>query len=242
MKIQYFSDVHLEFGFMPLALADADVIVAAGDIGVQAQGLHWLRHADKPVIYVAGNHEFYKGEYHATLLSLRRQAEVGPVEFLERDCHIHKGVRFLGCTLWTALQEDEAGDLAALRGRVNDFKHIRCGSGALLLNDYVHWHRGALAWLREELDKPYHGKTVVVTHHAPLLDSWRGLPNSPKVPAYCNDLGGLLEKYDIAAWFHGHTHFANDYTAHGTRVLCNPRGYNGYKLVRGFDAAKVVEI
>ncbi|WP_255210642.1 hypothetical protein [Methylogaea oryzae] len=40
MKIQYFSDVHLEFGFMPLALADADVIVAAGDIGVQAQGLH----------------------------------------------------------------------------------------------------------------------------------------------------------------------------------------------------------
>lgn len=110
------------------------------------------------MIYVAGNHEFYKGEYHATLLSLRRQAEVGPVEFLERDCHIHKGVRFLGCTLWTALQEDEAGDLAALRGRVNDFKHIRCGSGALLLNDYVHWHRGALAWLREELDKPITAK------------------------------------------------------------------------------------
>lgn len=242
MKIQYFSDLHLEFGAMPLCAAEAELIVAAGDVGVQLQGLEWLRRAGRPVIYVAGNHEFYRGEYHATLLALRRAAAGGPVHFLERDCHIYRSVRFLGCTLWTDLEQEAVADLGALRGRINDFKYIRCGGSGLLLNDYLRWHRESLAWLLEELAKPYHGKTVVVTHHAPLQDSWRGLPHSPKRPAYCNHLPDLLRQHDIAAWFHGHTHFSSDYTVHGTRILCNPRGYQGYKLVAGFDAGKVVEI
>lgn len=227
---------------MPMVQADADLIVAAGDIGVQLQGLQWLRQANIPVVYVAGNHEFYKGEYHATLLALRRAAAGGRVEFLERDCFIYREIRFLGCTLWTGLADDNDDNLEGLRDRVNDFKHIRCGKGGLLLHDYMGWHQMALDWLREELAKPYHGKTVVVTHHAPLLDSWKGLPTSKKRPAYCNDLTDLLKQHKIALWFHGHTHFANDYMAYGTRVLCNPRGYYGYKLVSAFNPGKIVEI
>lgn len=223
---------------MSMIHTDADIIVAAGDIGLQTQGLRWLCQADKPVVYVAGNHEFYRGEYHATLLSLRRLAAGGPVEFLERDCFIYQDVRFLGCTLWTALE----GDLEMLRDRVNDFRHIRCGKGQLLLNDYIGWHQASLAWLQEELVKPYHGQTVVVTHHAPLLNSWKGSPISPKRPAYCNDLLVLIQSHDIAAWFHGHTHFASDYVIAGTRVLCNPRGYHGLMEVAAFDPGRLVEI
>ncbi|TAN49534.1 MAG: metallophosphoesterase [Methylococcaceae bacterium] len=242
MKIQYFSDVHLEFGTIPLVNAAADLIVAAGDIGIQLQGLQWLGQADKPVVYVAGNHEFYRGEYHATLLALRRKASQSRVEFLERDCFIHQEVRFLGCTLWTGLENEDDDALQDLRTRINDFKHIRCGHGGLLLSDYIHWHRESLAWLEDELAKPYHGKTVVVTHHAPLLQSWHGLPSSKIRPAYCNDLSDLIKSHAISAWFHGHTHFANDYCVDGTRILCNPRGYQGYKPVRGFDVAKVVDV
>ena len=56
LKIQYFSDIHLEFGAFDAARTDADVIVAGGDIGVGLQGIEWLRKFDKPAIYVADNH------------------------------------------------------------------------------------------------------------------------------------------------------------------------------------------
>ena len=59
MRINYFSDIHLEFGPAELPDTDADIIIAAGDIGIYDQGLQWLQALDKPIIYIAGNHEFY---------------------------------------------------------------------------------------------------------------------------------------------------------------------------------------
>jgi calcineurin-like phosphoesterase family protein len=29
----------------------------------------------------------------------------------------------------------------------------------------------------------------------------------------------------VQLWIHGHTHDSFDYQVHGTRVVCNPRGY-----------------
>jgi predicted phosphodiesterase len=55
------NDLHVEFeDFEPPATA-ADVVILAGDIGVGLEGLQWAkaRYPDRPVIYVAGNHEFY---------------------------------------------------------------------------------------------------------------------------------------------------------------------------------------
>ena len=43
MKIQFFSDIHLEFGPAELPLTDADIIVAAGDVGVGTTGAEWLK-------------------------------------------------------------------------------------------------------------------------------------------------------------------------------------------------------
>lgn len=39
----------------------ADVVVLAGDIHVGTKGLRWARETfpDKPIVYVAGNHEFF---------------------------------------------------------------------------------------------------------------------------------------------------------------------------------------
>ena len=62
MKIQFFSDIHLEFGEFDIPATDADVIVAAGDIGVGLQGIEWLKRFNRPTIYVAGNHEYYGGD------------------------------------------------------------------------------------------------------------------------------------------------------------------------------------
>ena len=62
MKVQYMSDLHLEFADMPIPDVAGDVLVLAGDIHVGANAIPWIEqcaHVFKDVIYVLGNHEYY---------------------------------------------------------------------------------------------------------------------------------------------------------------------------------------
>lgn len=242
MRINYFSDVHLEFGEQSLPVADADVVVAAGDIGVFGQGVAWLKRIDKPVIYVAGNHEFYNNDYHRVLDMLRRECEGSNIRFLEKDQCVFQGVRFLGCTLWTDLFVEGAAKVEALGKTLNDFRKIII-NGEPFGPEHFSWlHCQSKEWLQSMLSEPYDGKTVVVTHHAPTEWSWIDTPNSIKKIAYCNDLKPLFHEYEIAAWFHGHVHNMGDYRIADARILSNTRGYLGRKTVPNFDINKVVEI
>ena len=67
VRIRYLSDLHMEFtSYVPSRLpsVDEDVVVLAGDIGIGMDGIDWAREAfpDVPVIYVPGNHEYYRQE------------------------------------------------------------------------------------------------------------------------------------------------------------------------------------
>ena len=106
-------------------------------------------------------------------------------------------------------------------------------------------HLRSMAWLRRQLDTPFDGPTVVVTHHAPTLrsleafgidGSWlRPAAWSPdtlkeelrRVAAYASPLDTLLaaNRDCIDLWVHGHLHAGLDVIAEGVRVLGNPRGY-----------------
>jgi Icc-related predicted phosphoesterase len=242
VRIQYFSDIHLEFGSLETTAADADVVVAAGDIGVGLQALDWLKSFGKPVIYVAGNHEFYGQEYLFTLANLTSAASGTNVQFLEQRAWVYDGVRFLGCSLWSDLGGDDNDQLEELVSIVNDFRKIRYRTDALNAKSYRQLHWESREWLFAELAKPFPGKTVVVTHHAPTPWSWRDSPSQIKRHAYCNDLREVLHSFEIAAWFHGHTHAVSDYRCSGTRILCNPRGYFPNQLVSEFDPRKILEI
>jgi predicted phosphodiesterase len=242
VRIQYFSDIHLEFGGLEIGHTEADLIVAAGDIGIGTQGLERLKQVGKPVIYVAGNHEFYGQEYFKTINALHAGARDTNVRFLEREGFIFEEVRFLGCTLWTELGGDENDQLEDLLQLVNDFRKIRYRQGVINFRDYVLLHRESRRWLISELEQPFDGKTVVVTHHAPTPWSWHESPSSIKRFAYCNDLKEVFHSFEIAAWFHGHTHLVSDYRCSGARILCNPRGYHPAHLVADFDPLKTVEI
>jgi len=242
VRIQYFSDIHLEFGALAVTPTDADIVVAAGDIGIGRQGLEWLKLFRKPVLYVAGNHEFYGQEQLSNLANLTSGASGSNVQFMEKRSWEYGGVRFLGCTLWSDLGGDDNDQLEELVSIVNDFRKIRYRAEPLNAESYLRLHRESRRWLLAELAKPFSGKTVVVTHHAPTPWSWRDSPNQLKRHAYCNDLREVLHSFEIAAWFHGHTHAVSDYRCSGTRILCNPRGYFPNQLVGEFDPGKVVEI
>ncbi len=242
MRINFFSDIHLEFGELNKPDNDADLIIAAGDIGVFVQGVDWLKTFGKPVIYVAGNHEFYSEEYEKTLSSIRSACEGTQIFFLENDELVFQGVRFLGCTLWTDLYVEGEEKADALGHTLNDFRKIIYQGNKLDQQKFSGFSIHSKKWLEEKLNEPFDGKTVVITHHAPTEWSWNDSPMALKKLAYCNDLKAWMHEHEIEAWFHGHIHSPGDYRIAGTRILSNPRGYYGRKLVDDFDINKCVDI
>ncbi|MHB8369458.1 MAG: metallophosphoesterase [Leptospirales bacterium] len=104
----------------------------------------------------------------------------------------------------------------------------------------------SLEWLKQEIVKPFPGKTVVVTHFAPSLESNAAeYADSPIRGYFCNDLDSWIEGLGDRApeiWIHGHTHHCVDYRIGKTRVVSNQNGYLGIEKVEGFDPTKTVEI
>lgn len=257
MKLLVLSDLHLGFGPLDLVIdgrridAEADIVVLVGDIHEGTAGLTWARESfpDKPIVYVAGNHEFYVCHFVKTIDVLRQTAASLDIAFLENDAVVIDGVRFLGCTLWTDFKLFGPGNqVMALRAAARGSNDYACISTTLVRDesmeaepyfgsdrtralkplDTLARHRESRAWLSEQLmpqlasEDP--AKTVVVTHHAPSRRSVPGeFYGDLFSAAYASDLEELMGK--SALWIHGHLHNSSNYEVNGTRVICNPRGY-----------------
>jgi hypothetical protein len=52
----------------------------------------------------------------------------------------------------------------------------------------------------------------------------------------------ILDRPQIKLWTHGHVHNVNDYMIGDTRVVSNPRGYEGYEPETGWQINHVVEV
>ena len=86
-----------------LSFEKADAVVLAGDVNLGTKGIEWIKAKiqNKPVIYVLGNHEYYKGAYPKTLNKIMEAAKNSNVFVLEDSSVDINGVRFHGSTLWT---------------------------------------------------------------------------------------------------------------------------------------------
>ena len=253
MKLNILSDLHLGFGLMERPLNDADVVVLAGDIARPRQAAAWALRFRKPVLYVIGNHEFYGSSIDGTVAQLRALFAGTNVHLLERDELIIDGVRFLGATLWSdfKLDADEAARALAIEEAtrlVRDFSRIRLrDDGEALftpLDARALFERDA-AWLDELLDIPHDGPTVVITHHSPTPRSIHPrFAGSPLNACFVSNAEHLLGGRRARYWIHGHLHDSFDYDVNGTRVLCNPRGYERGGVIENaaFDPQLVIEI
>lgn len=244
MRIRVFSDLHLEAAPFDPPPAQADVVVLAGDVHNGAAGIEWAKRAfAQPVIYVAGNHEPFDRDFHATAAALRSAAANSNVRVLDCGETTLLGVRFLGCTLWTDFElYGETGRNVAvetMQRTVPDFRIIEFGGRAFTPDDWLALHRAHRAWLEARLAAPFGGSTVVVTHFLPHPSSITArLATHPLNPAFASRLETLVAH--AALWIHGHTHAASDYRIGGARVVCNPRGYPGEQT--GFRADLVVTL
>lgn len=176
MKIQIVSDLHCEFG-VPDVVAVADVILAAGDIGARKTALplidSWIADGAQ-VIMVLGNHEFYGGDYAATLRHWRTWAAERPaLHILYGNSLVLWGVRFLGATLWTDFNGGDSMSMMIAQQDMPDFRVIRYHGRRLRPRDTMEMHLRDRAWLEKQLAEPHDGPRVVITHHCHTRGAWQ---------------------------------------------------------------------
>lgn len=242
------SDLHLEFYndnvWKPIP-SDQDkdtVLLLAGDIGVGLSAKGWITEMCgryKYVIYILGNHEFYKNEFRGLPQKWNNLAGMPDnFRFLNKGVAYVDDVRILGATLWTNIVNPH--NRWFIQQGMSDYRVIK-------INDNGNWRRlntadtdkehiRTLYFLSEELRKPWTGKTIVMTHHLPhpqcVAERFK---DSPYNEAYVTNLEYIFDNFEIDVWCHGHTHDSVDFHVGKTRVLCNPRGYHGYEINPDFN-------
>lgn len=248
MRLHILSDLHVEFGSVEVPPTNADVVIVAGDVHVGREGLSWLHKSfpDQQVVYVLGNHEFYRQAIPALTEKLKTESGGSHIHVLENGRVDIGGVTFLGCTLWTdfKLTGDVLEAQAVAEETMNDFKLIRVSPDyrRLRARDTARYHAASLAWLGDALDLTDRARTVIVTHHAP---SPRSIPpyhvGSALNSAFVSDMDSVVAASGVPLWIHGHTHHCVDYSIGGTRVVSNQRGYpNG--PAAGFVPDLLIEV
>lgn len=269
MKIHLLSDLHLEFSTPGdrFGSVDSDVVVLAGDIHTGAMGIAWagLTWTDRHIIYVPGNHEFYRRAYAEHRETMRQvAADYDNIHLLDRNTVVLGQTLFIGATLWTDFEYwgkgeivKQASAMATANLYMNDFRLIRVsdstGDGARRFTpeDSVRIHQIELTFLQDILRSDLQTlaarfgvdcikKRVVVTHHLPSsLSVHARYADSELTAAFSSQLDDTVKLADL--WLHGHTHDSCDYrveadNGHSARVVCNPRGYSRFQQdVENFD-------
>ena len=102
MRVQIFSDLHLEFAdrFTPTAAPSAELLICAGDLGHSPDALRHLADWPVPVIAIPGNHEYDGSEIDDADEEMREIAAESGIVMLNKDVHVVGDVRFVGCARW----------------------------------------------------------------------------------------------------------------------------------------------
>jgi len=262
MKFKLLSDIHLEFYdrkrygvaeqpvWMPTE-TDEDkntILLLAGDIHVGGQAKMWLelmceRYHD--VVYILGNHEFYHNEWFNVKNKWATEKMPDNFTFLDDDVVTFGHIRVIGGTLWTQVTDPHM--IWQGPKRMTDYQVVTVMEHGKLrrlnVQDTNRAHFETINFIREELQKPWNGKTIVMTHHLPhpmcVQKQWEG---SDLNAFFMTDLDHIIRNFDIDLWVHGHTHDNVDVEVHNTRILCNPMGYHGVCLNQDFKEDLIIDV
>lgn len=255
------SDLHQEFDPMwriPVMEGEKDqILLLLGDIGLAASPNTYMgllkdcSSRFKEIIYLMGNHEHYGKSLLRSALKIRDNIfmEGGMFNFHvidQREIIRIGDISFICATLWTSYFNNNPDSMLACQFGMNDYRTIRTGpknnpyQRKILPEDLYEIFLKDMNFIFENIpvEKAKGQKVVVLTHHAPSLQSIH--------PDFHNGIdwlvnGGYASSLDQdiidtspVLWGHGHTHVSFDYMIELTRVICNPCGYRSSDKI-GFN-------
>lgn len=226
MKIQYASDLHLEFDenqeFLkanPLEVAE-EILVLAGDVAYFGEQIHradwffdWCAGNFRETYIVPGNHEYFDG-YPVEDTIDDFEAKIRPNVTYYNNKSVRLGdIELFFSTLWSPIPPEEA------------LWYQQTDNGHLCAADRNRFHRSCLEWLERSISASAGRKKVVVTHHCPYLSTaGNRYVGGRNRHAYMCDLRPLISRSGASHWIHGHIHTPLA-ACYNTLVVSNPLGY-----------------
>ena len=236
MKIQYASDLHLEFAdnwrfLRENPLHDSgDILVLAGDIGYLGDQNYqnhpfwdWASENFHQVLVALGNHEFYK--YYD--LSSMKDGEVGEIR---KNIHYYynkvvriDNVDFILSTLWSKIEETNASYTEQC---VTDFRRIMHGDKILTHREFNQEHNRCFQFIKKSVKESTAEYKVVVTHHVPSFQLCSPeFEGSSLNGAFMVELEEYIKESGINYWIYGHSHRNIEKTIGKTHCVSNQLGY-----------------
>ena len=256
MKIQYASDLHLEFadnrnllelggGLTPAG----DILVLAGDISylgdmemMKRPFFDWCSEHFQETFIVPGNHEFYGGYDIAQTIEDYEFQYRPNVRYLNNKSVAMGDVELFFTTLWTRINPVF---LWKVQRGMNDFRYGVLDGKRFCANDVDILNRRCVDWLRTALDASSAKTKIVVTHHCPTVRAaFNSYPGGVLNSAFQVDLDAFIENSQVDYWIYGHTHFGggSGSMVGQTKLLCNQLGYVFRNEYQDFDSKAFLTI
>ena len=254
MKIQYASDLHLEFkensNFLkhhPLTVS-AEVLVLAGDIGYIGDDNYsrhpfwnWASENYRQVIVIPGNHEFYKQFdisklYDGWSLQIRENI----LCCYNSVIPLNDETELIATTLWGRIGLQDA---FRTESAISDFRRIRWACEPLDWVRFNEEHDRCFRFLEQQVNRSKAKHIVVATHHVPSFElvapEFKG---SPLNGAFAVELGNYIAASPIEYWIYGHSHRNIDKVIGNTRCVSNQLGYVFGNEHSSFNTSAYIEI
>jgi len=243
VRIQYCSDLHLEFDQNSRYLSEfplkvtGDILILAGDIVpfhdefLNHSFFRYISDKYRQIFWVPGNHEYYYSDMSDFNFSSGVKI-LGNIRIVDNSVIDFEGIRFVFSTLWSKISTKNK---KYIETGVSDFECITKNNKKFTVADFNKLHNESLDFLQEATNgKP--GKTVVVTHHLPSpLCNKESYQKSNINEAFCSDLTDLIANSNAAFWIYGHSHFNQKPVYSGnTILLTNQLGYIQLGEMEGF--------
>ena len=249
MKIQYCSDLHLEFRenkeflrIHPL-LPKGDILLLAGDI-VPFKVMH--RHADffdyvadhfETTYWLPGNHEYYHSNIADRSGTLNEKIRNNVFLINNQTVTDHK-VKLIFSTLWTKISPVHEW---TIQQNMSDFQVIRHDRGPFTPFHFNKLHEESLLFLQKAVTQD---KSIVVTHHVlTYLHYPEKYKGDSLNQAFAVELHDFIERSGIEYWLFGHHHQdIADFKIGTTKMITNQLGYVKYNENIGFDNGRTIEM
>ena len=252
MKLQYASDLHLEFPenkeFLrrnPLQ-PGGDVLLLAGDIvpfavmDKHADFFSYLSDTFQTTYWIPGNHEYYRSDISDRTGSFKEKIREN-LFLVNNISVIHENVKLIFSTLWTRISPEKQFEI---RQRLSDFHAIKHNQKGLIPDDYNVLHEKCRSFLNGEIPSPGSEKKVIDTHHVPTFMNYPEKYKGDSLnEAFAVEMYNDILRTDADFWIFGHHHCKTPDFLIGTITLTtNQLGYVKYNECPDFDAKKIVII
>jgi predicted phosphohydrolase len=250
MKIQFASDLHLEFSennrFLkqnPL-IPSGDILILAGDIvlfRLIEQFMDFFKFCSdnfEKTYWIPGNHEYYQGDLANRIGSFME--EIVPNVHLVNNTSIDTGnTRIIFSTLWTPISDEKAW---YIQNGLNDYRLIKDTGLLFTPARSTELFNENLAFIQKSVSSNQQEKCVVVTHHVPTFTNYpKEYRSSNLNEAFATDLNEYIESSAIDYWIYGHHHRnIPTFKIGNTELLTNQLGYVSYTEHTDFKTNKCI--